>query len=329
MRSLCCLVAIFWLAILMLPVRTTIAQQTKIPKPPAALRDIFKGKPPKTVEDLKLMQGHVLKLAKAVRECTVSVQDGMAHGSGVIINDEGYVLTVAHVVGKPGKPVTVRFNNGLIERGYSLGMHLELDAGLIKLSREGPWPHLKMAKNDQIIAGQWCAAAGHPGGHDSARGAVFRLGRILTVDDLIRTDCQLVGGDSGGPLVNMYGQVIGIHSRIGISVINNLHVPISIYQRNWDDLVNGKLWQSRSYIGLRGKKDADRAIVAKVHAGSPAEEAGVRVGDIVTRFDGYRIERFAELVRLVREQQPGETVTMQIERNGKKQNAEVTIAARK
>ena len=275
------------------------------------------------------MQKHVLKLADAVRKCTVSVQDGMAHGSGVIINDQGYVLTVAHVVGKPGKPVTVRFSDGRIERGYSLGMHLELDAGLIKLSRDGPWPHLDMAVNDQIIAGQWCAAAGHPGGHDSERGAVFRLGRILTVDDFIRTDCQLVGGDSGGPLVNMYGQVIGIHSRIGISVINNLHVPISIYQRNWDDLVNGKLWKSRSYIGLRGKKDADRAIVAKVHSNSPAEEAGVRVGDIVTRFDGYQIDRFSELVRLVREQQPGETVTMQIERNGKKQNAEVTIAVRK
>ena len=122
----------------MLPARPAFAQQSTIPKPPAALRDIFKGTPPRTANDLKSMQAHVLKLAKAVRKCTVSVQDGMAHGSGVIINEEGYVLTVAHVVGKPGKEVTVRFNDGRIERGYSLGMHLELDAGLIKLRRDGP-----------------------------------------------------------------------------------------------------------------------------------------------------------------------------------------------
>ena len=304
------------------------AEQAVIPKPPKVLRNIFKGTPPKDLADLKAMQDHVLKLAKAVRACTVSIQDGMAHGSGVIINDQGYVLTVAHVVGKPGKPVTVRFSDGKIAHGHSLGMHLELDAGLIKLHGNGPWPHLDMAENDRIVAGQWCAAAGHPGGHDLARGAVFRVGRILTVNDFIRTDCQLVGGDSGGPLVNMYGQVIGIHSRIGISVVNNLHVPISIYQRNWDDLVDGKLWQSRSFIGLRGAKNVDRATVAKVHPGSPAESAGLQVGDIVTRFDGYRIHEFRELVRLVREQQPGETVTLQYERNGKKKNVEVTIAVR-
>ena len=304
------------------------AQQPTIPKPPKSLRNLFKGTPPKTTDELKAMQDHVLRLAEAVRACTVSVQDGMAHGSGVIINDEGYILTVAHVVGKPGKPVTVRFSDGRIARGYSLGMHLELDAGLIKLNGDGPWPYLKMAKNDQIMSGQWCAAAGHPGGHDAARGAVFRLGRILTVEDFIRTDCQLVGGDSGGPLVNMYGEVIGIHSRIGISVVNNLHVPISIYRRNWEDLVNGKLWQSRSYIGVRGVKDAKQAVVSRVHPGSPAESAGLRVGDIVTKFDGYRIHEFRELVRLVREQQPGETVTLQYERNGKKQNVEVTIATR-
>ncbi len=195
------------------------------------------------------MQSHITDLAQAVRQCTVSVQCGSAHGSGVIVSEEGYVLDGSPRRRPPDRRVRVILNDGRTVLGKSLGMHLELDAGLIKLDDDGPWPYLKMSRSPRVDAGQWCAAAGHPGGYDFERGPVFRLGRVLTplVDgELIRTDCQLVGGDSGGPLVDMRGQVIGIHSRIGVSLANNLHVPISTYRENWQGLVDGRLWQSRA-----------------------------------------------------------------------------------
>lgn len=302
--------------------------ETRFPEPGKRLQSIFDGAPPRSIDDLERMQDHVTRLAKVVVKSTVSIQYRSAHGSGVIVSPEGYVLTVAHVVGQPDQIVQVHMADGQIVQGRSLGMHRDLDAGLIKLLDSGPWDYLPLSTNTRPANGLWCASVGHPGGFDKARGPVFRLGRVLGSDDLIRTDCQLVGGDSGGPLVDMRGHVIGIHSRIGANLSNNLHVPVATYRSHWKELIEGKLWRSQAFIGLRGAPDTESARVAFVHEGSPAEQAGIRQGDHIQRFNGISIEAFPQLVQLVRQHQPGDTIRLSVRRGSENLDFELTIGRR-
>ncbi len=317
------------LALLPFLCQPALAETQPVAMPPVAahLQAIFAGRPPKSIDDLRAMEAHYKQLAKAATPCTVSVQFGAALGSGVLVSPAGLILTVAHIVGEPGKQVRVRFANGQVARGHSLGMHRELDAGMVRLDAPGPWPYLAISENP-VAPGEWCAALGHPGGLDLDRGAVFRIGRILEVRDLIRTDCQLIGGDSGGPLIDMQGNVIGIHSRIGTSLVNNLHVPVTVYRDHWDGLIAGQLWQSQAYLGLRGASSEPPAKVAFVHENSPADRAGIVPGDIVTRFAGTPVQRFPQLVQLVRDHQPGETVRLRVERGDSVLELDVTLQKR-
>jgi serine protease Do len=288
------------------------------------LEKIFSGRSPKA-SDLKAMQEHLQRLAEKVGECTVHLRMGDAHGSGTLVRPEGIVLTAAHVVGLPRERVVVQFQDGRAVMGQVLGVDLGNDLALVQLNDRGPWPYLDLATNPVFSRGQWCAAAGHPGGFDLDRGLVFRVGRILHAGALLRTDCELIGGDSGGPLVDMKGQVIGVHSRIGISVLTNLHVPSTAVTDSWDGLASGKVLRGRAHLGIKASKEAMDCVVTQVMPGSAAEEAGIEVGDQITHFDGQRIRRFAELMAIVQTRDPGDQVTLGILRNGRDLELNVTI----
>ena len=156
----------------------------------------------------------------------------------------------------------------------------------------------------------------------------MRLGRILAVDDLVRTDCSLNAGDSGGPLVNAKGQVIAIHSRIGTSLTNNLHAPSVSYRDRWDQMIAGELWRGPAYLGIQGSSDTANPRVTKVHQDSPAERAGLQVDDYVTRFAGHEVNSFRDLVYMVQSRHPGEEVTVEITRNGKRQALNIVVGRR-
>ena len=277
------------------------------------MKKIFDGSAPRNAAELKVMQGHMQRLAEKVIASTVAVRLGPAHGSGVIVSQDGYVLTAAHVAGQPGTRAKVILSDGRKLSGKSLGMHASLDAGMIRINEDGSWPFLKMSEAD-VMVGQWCIATGHPGGYDPARSTVFRVGRILSRGKLLRTDCQLVGGDSGGPLVNMYGRVIGVHSRIGNNLANNQHVPISAYHDHWESLIAGERLGVRPFLGVVAKQGESTAHVGRIHRGSPADAAGIQIGDVVVEFDGHKIRRFTELVDMVRAKEPGDRVELGLTR---------------
>ncbi len=307
---------------------TYAVAEADLPVLTPVLQRLFEGKPPNNVNDLKQMQAYNRLLAKQVLAATVSVQIGSVVGSGVIVSPDGLILTAAHVAGEPGKQVFVQLTDGSVARGTTLGIHRPFDAAMIQLQGESELTFLKLADSGFIRRGQWCAATGHPGGYSSERGPVFRLGRILDVRPLLRTDCQLVGGDSGGPLVNLKGEVIGIHSRIGVSLANNLHNPVSIYHDHWDGLVAGKIWTGESYLGVRGDRRTDRAMVTYVHADSPAAEAGIEEGDIITRFAGQRVQSFNDLVNIVQLRQPGEEVEVELLRGEQEMKLDLRVGRR-
>jgi serine protease Do len=294
----------------------------------AGLRQVFDGGAPRGLADLRAMQSHVQKLTDKLTKCTVGVQVGQAWGSGVIISKDGYVLTAAHVAGKPNRRSEFRLSDGRTVKGKTLGLFKTLDAGIMKIVEPGEYPFAEMGDSGKLHLGQWCVAMGHPGGYQEERGAVLRLGRIVipTTNDAITTDCTLVGGDSGGPLFDMEGHVIGINSRIAGPLTANMHVPISAFQSTWDRLTKGEAWGHlpghEPYLGVGGKS-ADSAEIGSVRPKSPAEKAGIQTNDIVVKFDDKEIKKFGDLIEAVAECQPDEEVKVQVRRG--EQTIDLTI----
>jgi len=298
------------------------AQETKA-EDTTRLEKLLSGEPPETIQDLKAMQERFRSLATKLVPCTVGLRVGGAQGSGVIISEDGYVLTAGHVSGQAGRTVTVILHNGKQLKGKTLGADFELDAGLIKIEEKGEWPYAVMGTSKDLGRGQWCICIGHPGGYRPERSAPVRVGRILdNRANGIRTDCMLVGGDSGGPLFDTQGKIIGINSRIGASARSNLHAPIDAFTRGWDRMVKSETWGGNQqssgptrggpWLGVTSDPDSDNAKIGRVSENSPAAKAGIKAGDIITRFDGKDIDSFQDLARLVKQKKPGDEVEVAV-----------------
>ena len=287
------------------------------------LSKVMAGEAPSGTNDLLAMQSRIRELSDRLVECTVAIQVGRANGSGVIITETGYVLTAAHVAGTPNQRAIIYLADGREVYGKTLGMNEILDAGLIKIETQGKWPHAKLGQSSKTKLGQWCLATGHPGGYDPSRKPVLRMGRVLkTEDSAILTDCTLVGGDSGGPLFDLSGRVIGIHSRIGKNLTVNVHVPVDNYRDAWDRLVKGDAWDLMnqdgiSWIGVKGSNESSQGVrIGEVVSDSPAEQAGLEIGDEILAIEGNSIREFAQLRNEIRSHQPGDSVKLEVRRNG-------------
>lgn len=303
------------------------------PVPAAApdLQSLSEGRAPGAAE-LPLLESRLQELAATLRPATVGLRAGGSGGSGVVISPDGYVLTAAHVSGRAGREFAVLFHDGTRARAKSLGADFGIDAGLLKLEGEGPWPHAEMARDVALKPGQWCIALGHPGGFQPDRPAPLRLGRVLADRRMgVETDCMLINGDSGGPLFDLEGRVIGIHSRIGSSFMANAHVPIKAFSDGWQRMVQGEVWGRGApqaggpFIGVRSQRFANRAIIRAVQPGSPADEAGIKADDVVLEFAGKEVGSFADLARAVRSTKPGDAVKVVVERGEERLTLDLTV----
>lgn len=288
------------------------------------LEAVLGGAAPGSLEELAAMERQQREVVRRATECTVSVQIGISQGCGVIVSGDGYVLTAAHVAMRANRDVVLTLSDGRQIAGRTLGLNREVDAGLIKIVRDTdngkPWPHATLGRSADLQAGMWCVAVGHPGGYSLERGAVTRVGRILAVrPGAIVTDCALIGGDSGGPLFDLEGELIGIHSRIGNDITDNLHVPVDHYDRTWDRLAAAEVWGYlpgfRPVIGVRGTSNSEIAQVHEVVPGSPAANAGLLPGDIIERFGDVEISDFPSLKAAVDNTMPGEQIRLRIRRD--------------
>ncbi len=294
----------------------------------------FSKSTPADLDDLRAIENHVQQLAKAVLPSTVNVRVGAAQGSGVIVSRDGYVMTAAHVIGKPGRSVVFTFHDGKTARGTTLGVFKSVDAGLAKITTKGKWPMLEKADSSRVRVGDWCLATGHPGGYKSGRPPVVRLGRIVTRrDTVIQSDCALVGGDSGGPLLDMQGRVIGIHSRIGPSIAWNFHVPSNAFVDNWDRLAESEEWGRRpgskgAIIGISGDDHPRGLEVTEVPEGYPAHRANIKPGDIIVELNDKSFEDFDEFADRIREKAPGDKVKIELLRSNTRLTKYVTLASR-
>ncbi len=298
--------------------------------------DFFGESSPVDVEQLRQMQVHFSELAKQVSDATVNVQVGNSQGSGVIVTRDGYVMTAAHVIGGANLDATIVLNDGTSLEAKTLGLNRGIDSGLLKITEKRKYPYLSPGESGTLKTGQWVMAIGHPGGLDEDRGLVYRIGRILNnADDFISTDCSLVGGDSGGPLVDMDGNVIGIHSRIGPSLSNNIHVPVDVFSSDWDELVNGRDWGR----GIGGENPANEPWIGLSFEGStmkieaisengPAAKAGLEIGDTILKFDEIRASSQRRFGSFMRDREPGDVVKIKIQRGEAELEFELTIGSR-
>ena len=198
-------------------------------------------------EDLSAFNPVLTGVAEQCRAATVGIViPGGSMGSGVIISEDGLVLTAAHVLPEAGGDIVIVLADGRQVAGKALGVNRKIDSGMAQITEPNtdasPFAFAPVAEGDTVWEGDWCIAFGHGGGVQTDRPAYMRLGRILQVTSSnkpirwLTTDCTVISGDSGGPLFDLEGNVIGIHSNIGMNVLVNRHVPMSAYHAQWDDL---------------------------------------------------------------------------------------------
>jgi serine protease Do len=281
---------------------------------------------PTNLADLKALEQQIQAVAKKATPCVV----GVSGGSGVVVSEDGLILTVAHVGERADRRVTVTFPDGRRVRGRTLGNDHGVDAGMVQLDGEGPWPHAEIGTSADLKQGQWCVTLGYPVSFERGKPPVVRLGRILrNRGGMIFADCKIMGGDSGGPLFDLKGRVIGIGSRCDDDVLLNIHVPVDSFRDNWDRLVQGEDFNSQSpklaFLGVAPGGDQDDDRIDLIVPGSAAEDAGIQRGDLIVKFDGKPIDRYDELPPLIRERKPGEKVAVVVRRGEEILTLDVTL----
>jgi len=301
---------------------------------------------PGSLEDLKALENRVRVTIEKSSPWTVGllVRDGgkTAAGSGVIVNDDGLILTAGHVSAEPGKSCTIILSDGKRAKGKTLGRNDRIDSGMIQITDKGPnngkWPHATIAKSSELKDGQYVITLGHPGGYRDDRPPVARLGRVLFQDKTrVRTSCTIVGGDSGGPLFDLDHKLVGIHSRIGWSLTENVHVPTDAFVSEWDKLAAGDVIDdptarkpklSKAILGVQFDEATKAPKIDSVTEEYPAEKAGMKAGDLIKKFDGKVVATADEVREIIARKKPGDTVDVEADRQGKTMKFKVTLIAR-
>ncbi|HEU0276546.1 MAG TPA: DegQ family serine endoprotease [Rhodanobacteraceae bacterium] len=270
---------------------------------------------------------------------------GESLGSGFIISADGYILTNRHVVANANS-VKVTLTNHHTYAAKVVGEDKVYDIALLKVDATG-LPTVQIGNSNDLEPGQWVVAIGSPYGlnHSVSAGIVSYVGRNLGTDQadvpFIQTDVPINRGNSGGPLFNLQGQVVGINSQIfstdGGAMGLSFSIPINLAMDAANQLKT-KGYVSRGMIGVaiqnvsdaiaksKGMSQARGAMVAQIQPDSAAAKAGLRVGDVITAFDGHEIWESGQLPPLVSMTKPGTAASVKILRDGKPMTLTVRVA---
>lgn len=284
------------------------------------------------VESIRDLEQKTVSLVPPLVQATVglTIMGGMGAGSGVVVSEDGLILSAGHVVPSPGQEMIVHFSDGRRVKAKALGSDKQIDAGLAKIVEEGKYPFVKMGKSANLKKGDWVLAIGNPGGYRPDRKPPVRLGRVLSLPNKdagslwIRTDATVAPGDSGGPLFNMDGEVVGIHSNISPDPSENRHVAVDDFTKRWDAMMSkqmtGKMFSngngSRPQLGIHPEDRNGKVRINDVVKDSPAEKAGLQTGDIILKLDGSEINKADEVFAKLRRKRSGNEVKLTIAREG-------------
>jgi serine protease Do len=299
-------------------------------------------KAPENRKDLEVIQTALIAALPQTRAATVCIELKQGSGTGVIVSPEGLVLTAAHVTGGVGKKVTMILEDGTKLKGKTLGLNSEKDAAMIQIvdDEEKTFPFVEIDRDDSTRLGDWVFALGHSGGFDKDRGLVVRLGRIVRIaNSTFQSDCILIGGDSGGPLFDLGGKLTGINSRVGAEVQENMHVPMSAFIEDWDAMLKGEFVgegpfakqpvKGSGFLGLASDARPEGGIVVtKVGRETPAENAGIKEGDVILKLNGTEVASREDLQNLLKELAADDEITLEMIRDGKNETLTLNLGAR-
>jgi serine protease Do len=265
-------------------------------------------------------------------------------GSGFIIDPDGYIATNNHVIGDAGE-VSVTLADDTKLKAKIIGRDTKTDLALLKVEAGHKLPFVTLGDSDTGRVGDWIIAIGDPytfggtvtAGIISARGRNINAGQY---DDFIQTDAPINKGNSGGPMFNMKGEVIGINTAIfspsGGSVGIGFAIPTSLAKPVLTQLrAHGHI--DRGWLGVKiqdvtdeiadsvGLKKAEGALVMEVTKDSPADKAGIKIGDIITHFDGKEIRQMRNLPRMVADTPIGKAVNVDVWRKGETKTVAITL----
>ena len=252
-------------------------------------------------------------------------------GSGVIVTNEGHIITNNHVVDQVDE-IEVQLSDGQTKKARLVGADEQVDLAVLKIDNPGVKP-LKLADSDTVQPGDFVLAIGNPFGFEETvtQGIISSKGRPNRSDffgELLQTDAAINPGNSGGPLINLRGEVVGINTAIASTTGGSQGVGFAIPSNTVRTALESLLKQGRiirGYLGIQTRglqpgesgTDTDGVTVADVLAGSPAAQAGVQPGDVIRKFDGHDVKNFPTLRTLVAETQLNKQVELEILRDGK------------
>lgn len=268
-------------------------------------------------------------------------------GSGVIISDDGYIVTNFHVVDGATK-IRVILNDNREYDAEVIGQDPSTDLALIKIGEKN-LPFVRYGDSDIVKVGEWVLAVGNPfeltstvtAGIVSAKGRSINIlrRRDLGIESFIQTDAVVNPGNSGGALVNLKGELVGINTAIasptGSYAGYSFAVPVSLVKKVMDDLLEFGAVQ-RALLGISIIDVSDAAeeynleensgvYVAGVNIGSSAEDAGLEKGDIIIGIDDNNVKNVAELQENVARNRPGDKIDVTFIRDGKEQKVSATL----
>lgn len=262
-------------------------------------------------------------------------------GSGVVIDKGGLILTNNHVI-KDADEITVRFSNKQEAKGKVVGTDGKTDLAVIRVSTKEELPVARLGNSDALRVGEWAIAIGNPFGldHTLTVGVVSATGRsevgIAAYENFIQTDASINPGNSGGPLLNVRGEVIGINTAIVASGQGiGFAIPINMARKIMEDLVKkGKVTRGWLGVGVQPLTpelaksfgvSGEGVLVNQVMPKSPAEAAGLKVGDLILSVDGKTIKDPRELQRIIADVDIGKSVELNILREKEKRLLKVQV----
>ena len=271
-------------------------------------------------------------------------QEQVGTGSGVIISEDGYIVTNNHVV-KDASEIEITLNNKKSYKAKLIGTDSKMDIALLKIDADEKLPYTVFADSDTVKVGEWVLAVGNPYNLNSTvtAGIVSAKARNLDtrgIQSFIQTDAAVNPGNSGGALVNTRGELIGINTMIssqtGSYVGYSFAVPSNITKKIIEDLMEYGNVQ-RGILGVEGAelngaaskelgiKQTQGFYVSKVNKNSGAEKSGIKSGDVIIKLDNQSIGTYAELSGFINTKRPNDKIQVTIIRDGNTKVIPVTL----